>query len=101
MKSWTDAGFRDYRGERGSENIAREAHVRRAHAAPPGVVRVYYTLGKKKTSTSTSTRGVLVYAGTARGRYGCDIAAQSAVRCLFRVGTFRMCGVPSAVGGAG
>ena len=55
MKSWTDPGFRDYRGER-SENIGREAHVRRARAAPPaGVVRVYYTRGKEKTSTSTST----------------------------------------------
>ena len=48
MKSWRDAGFRDYRGER-SENIAREAHVQRARAAPPGVVRVYYyTRGKKR-----------------------------------------------------
>ena len=46
MKSRTDAGFRDYKGER-SENIAREAHMRRARAAPPGVVRVYYTRGKK------------------------------------------------------
>ena len=97
MKRWTDAGFRDYRGER-SENIAREAHVRRARAAPP----VYYTRGKKtSTSTRGCTRGLLVYAGTARGRCGCDKAAQSAVRCLFCVGTVRMWGVPSAVGGDG